>query len=230
MTDDPETALLAAVQADPDDANARDIYADWLEQRGDPRGEYLRLEVQRRHLPGRLAELALHIDPAWIRAIGGRFQLAFVESGPNKINTIKAVREVTGLGLRECVELVDGASADKPAVLFEELDLARARAIIAKLEPHMTLRFEPSHPAHTLALFGPSRRTYRVRLTAVGSRSHVISALHQRCGRGLADAVAIFDRVLAGESYELASGVDAATAAELAVELGRCGTVQTEYA
>ena len=37
------------------------------------------------------------------------FQVTIQEIGPNKINVIKAVREVTSLGLREAKELVEAA-------------------------------------------------------------------------------------------------------------------------
>jgi uncharacterized protein (TIGR02996 family) len=38
-----EDALIRAILASPEDATPRLVYADWLEERGDPRGEYLRL-------------------------------------------------------------------------------------------------------------------------------------------------------------------------------------------
>ena len=47
MTDD---AFLAAILATPDDDSPRLIYADWLEERGDPRGELLRVECRLRLL------------------------------------------------------------------------------------------------------------------------------------------------------------------------------------
>ena len=37
------------------------------------------------------------------------FDVVLAEVGPNKINVIKAVREITGLGLKEAKDLVDGA-------------------------------------------------------------------------------------------------------------------------
>src|SRR5262249_37159537 len=38
-----EDALLSAISAGPEDATLRGVYADWLEERGDPRADYLRL-------------------------------------------------------------------------------------------------------------------------------------------------------------------------------------------
>jgi uncharacterized protein (TIGR02996 family) len=46
-----EDALVRAILAAPDDAAPRLVYADWLEERGDPRGEYLRCQCERAGLP-----------------------------------------------------------------------------------------------------------------------------------------------------------------------------------
>ncbi|HEX5271780.1 MAG TPA: TIGR02996 domain-containing protein, partial [Gemmataceae bacterium] len=43
MTDD---AFLRAIIEDPDDDAPRLIYADWLEERGDPRGEFIRIQCE----------------------------------------------------------------------------------------------------------------------------------------------------------------------------------------
>src|SRR5690349_701974 len=111
MSDDPEAALLAAVHDDPNDVQAREIYADWLEERGDPRGEYLRLDMQLVTLPARLSELVAQIDPAWLRALSRRFGITITAVGPNKISAIKIVREVTGLGLKDAKDLVESVSS-----------------------------------------------------------------------------------------------------------------------
>ena len=49
--------------------------------------------------------------------------------GDNKVNVIKAVREVTGLGLKEAKDLVDGA----PKPVKEGVNKADAEAIVKKL-------------------------------------------------------------------------------------------------
>src|SRR5437899_1081940 len=41
-----EKAFLTAISADPDDLAVRLIYADWLEERGDVRSEFVRVQVQ----------------------------------------------------------------------------------------------------------------------------------------------------------------------------------------
>ena len=52
------------------------------------------------------------------------------EVGPNKVKVIKVVREVTGLGLKEAKEMVDGA----PKVVKEGASKAEAEDIKTKLE------------------------------------------------------------------------------------------------
>ena len=50
-------------------------------------------------------------------------------AGENKVNVIKAVREVTGLGLKEAKDLVDGA----PKAVKEAIPKADSEAILKKL-------------------------------------------------------------------------------------------------
>ncbi len=58
------------------------------------------------------------------------FKVILKEIGANKINVIKAVREVVALGLKEAKDLVEGA----PQVVKEGVTKAEAAAIKAKLE------------------------------------------------------------------------------------------------
>ena len=58
------------------------------------------------------------------------FNVELTDVGPNKVKVIKVVREVTGLGLKEAKEVVDGA----PKVLKEGAEKAEAEDIKAKLE------------------------------------------------------------------------------------------------
>lgn len=58
------------------------------------------------------------------------FNVELTEVGAEKIKVIKVVREVTGLGLKEAKEIVDGA----PKVLKEGLSKEDAEAAKAKLE------------------------------------------------------------------------------------------------
>ena len=58
------------------------------------------------------------------------FNVSIKEIGPNKINVIKAVREVTTLGLKEAKELVESA----PATVKEAINKEDAEELKAKLE------------------------------------------------------------------------------------------------
>jgi large subunit ribosomal protein L7/L12 len=56
------------------------------------------------------------------------FNANLTEVGPNKINVIKVVREITQLGLKEAKDLVDGApKAVKEGITREEADSIKAK-------------------------------------------------------------------------------------------------------
>ena len=57
------------------------------------------------------------------------FTVMLLEAGANKVQTIKAVRELTGLGLKEAKDLVDGA----PKPVKEGVAKADAEAALKKL-------------------------------------------------------------------------------------------------
>ncbi|MGA8055956.1 MAG: 50S ribosomal protein L7/L12, partial [Burkholderiales bacterium] len=57
------------------------------------------------------------------------FDVILSAAGENKVSVIKAVREVTGLGLKEAKDLVDGA----PKAVKEGIAKADAEAILKKL-------------------------------------------------------------------------------------------------
>jgi large subunit ribosomal protein L7/L12 len=58
------------------------------------------------------------------------FNVILAEVGPNKVSVIKAVREITGLGLKEAKDLVDAA----PKPIKEGVDKAAAEDAKKKLE------------------------------------------------------------------------------------------------
>jgi uncharacterized protein (TIGR02996 family) len=76
-----DEAFLRAIEAAPGDESLRLVYADWLEERDDPRGEYLRLEEKLRAMPyaspdrqaagRRWRESRASLDPAWLRRVEG---------------------------------------------------------------------------------------------------------------------------------------------------------------
>jgi len=79
--------------------------------------------------------------PVAVAAVGGaapaaaeeektEFTVVLASAGDKKINVIKAVREATGLGLKEAKELVDGA----PKPVKENIAKAEAEELKKKLE------------------------------------------------------------------------------------------------
>jgi len=99
-----------------------------------------------------LAELIKTLEDKWgvkaapvaVAAVGGgggaapaaaaeektEFNVELKESGANKINVIKVVREITGLGLKEAKDLVEGA----PKMIKEGVSKADADDMKKKLE------------------------------------------------------------------------------------------------
>jgi uncharacterized protein (TIGR02996 family) len=61
-----DNGFIEAILESPEDDSLRLIYADWLEERGDIRAEYLRLVHQQAQIPLRLAQLRKQLDPAWL--------------------------------------------------------------------------------------------------------------------------------------------------------------------
>ena len=83
------------------------------------------------------ASAPVAVAAAPVAAAGGaaeeektEFDVILANAGANKINVIKVVREVTGLGLKEAKEVVDGA----PKAVKEKISKADAEALKAKLE------------------------------------------------------------------------------------------------
>jgi large subunit ribosomal protein L7/L12 len=66
------------------------------------------------------------------------FQVILKDFGANKINTIKAVREVTALGLKEAKDLVDGA----PKAIKENATKDEAETIRKKFEGIATIEIK----------------------------------------------------------------------------------------
>ena len=58
------------------------------------------------------------------------FNVILKASGPNKLNVVKIVKDLTGLGLKEAKDLVDGA----PKPIKEGVSKADAEALVAKLK------------------------------------------------------------------------------------------------
>src|SRR4051812_10672217 len=81
-----ESAFLAAIRAAPGDLTVRGAYADWLDERGDPRAAFVRLTLSLADAASRIQELAPSLDPEWVRS------LARPWPGPGALNRIGAIR------------------------------------------------------------------------------------------------------------------------------------------
>jgi uncharacterized protein (TIGR02996 family) len=135
-----EAGFLRAIQARPEDDATRLVYADWLEERGDIRGEYLRLEHQLAQAPLRLAQLRAQIDHAWLAAVSKRRKVVLVSfPRERKLHVIKLVREITGLGLKEVVDLV----AAGRSTIQKDLTIEEAEQLAKRFQGLAVVSVEP---------------------------------------------------------------------------------------
>jgi uncharacterized protein (TIGR02996 family) len=135
-----EQGFLDAIKANPDDDVSRLVYADWLDERGDVRGEFLRLEHQLAKIPRRLAELRQQIDAEWVAAVCRRQRLVLVSYPPvHKIEVIRLVREITNLGLKEAKDLVETARS----TIRDGLTILEAEHIAQRFHEIAIVSIEP---------------------------------------------------------------------------------------
>jgi uncharacterized protein (TIGR02996 family) len=136
-----ETAFLDALATDPADDVTRLVYADWLEERGDERGDYLRGEIEfaaleefhprRDELALTLASLRERIDVAWLARAGKRFDVVlFGYEYSRKIAVIKSIITLIGCKLRQGKDLVERL----PSCLAAAQPLAEAEAFRAGMQ------------------------------------------------------------------------------------------------
>ena len=67
-----EAGFIAALLAEPDDRTTLLVYADWLDERNDPRGQYLRELTEKWPNQRRLDELRRTLDSDWVNLIDTR--------------------------------------------------------------------------------------------------------------------------------------------------------------
>lgn len=109
------TDFLSRIAQSPGDESLRLVYADALEEQGQvTRGEYLRLEVQ-------WCRVAHERERGWSTVL-------VRESTQFRIGSIKAIRELTGLGLKDSKDLSDAVMAGRPAVITRDRTRAEAEA------------------------------------------------------------------------------------------------------
>ncbi len=84
------------------------------------------------------------------------FDVELTEVGPNKVKVIKVVREITGLGLKEAKDVVDGAPK---VVKKSSLTRLKQRMHKAKLEERVLRLLLTERVPKCLSIFGTSARS-----------------------------------------------------------------------
>jgi uncharacterized protein (TIGR02996 family) len=213
-----EEGFLAQLAAHPEDDDTRRVYADWLEERADRRGEYLRLEIEyaglgeddprRAELEGRLRGLRVPIEPGWLARAGKRFDVWLLGYPPaGKIAVIKVIRELTECGLAEAKQL----SETLPALVLGDRCLADAERARDGLRRRLLPPGYPP-PAEATALIRPSPspapQTYQVWLLSFEpvNKIFVIRAVREVSGCGLAEAKNLVEGPLPALVYQCADG------------------------
>jgi uncharacterized protein (TIGR02996 family) len=119
-----EQGFLAQLAADPGDDATRLVYADWLDERGDVRGRYLRVELELAslaehderipELEEELNQLRQECSEGWADAAGKRWDVWLLNyRQTRKIQVIKLLRELApeAVGLKEAKELSEALPA-----------------------------------------------------------------------------------------------------------------------
>jgi uncharacterized protein (TIGR02996 family) len=167
-------AFRQAITADPEDDGLRLVYADWLEEHGDVRGEYLRLECALATMLGdgdqyaateaRLDILRESIDPSWLDEVGKLYDvmLTAVEK-VHGVNVMRNVREVMGTGIPEAMALVQGlVDSSIPCVILRRVSWRDAQEARRMLLAHWTGRPSPVDMARVKLVIStsPGPRAY----------------------------------------------------------------------
>ena len=126
-----EAAFLRALFDAPDDDAVRLVYADWLQERDDPRAEFLRLDCQLHRMPAsdrkrpelrkRLAALALTLEPDWVALTRRESIPDLVESTCHRIErTLPGLNYVVSLYVHRMPALPDASVEDYLRAAFGE--------------------------------------------------------------------------------------------------------------
>jgi uncharacterized protein (TIGR02996 family) len=101
-----DASFLAAVVDAPEDDLLRAVYADWLEERGDSRADYLRTEMvlvgMSEEDPGyfgveaRLRELRQAVDAEWVNLAGRRYRVEFEPPSPGQLGGLGLLASLFG--------------------------------------------------------------------------------------------------------------------------------------
>lgn len=179
-----DAAFLAALHDHPEDDATRLVYADWLEERGDPRAEYLRLGVAiaehlRRgqgyaDLRQRLLELSSSLPREWREQAGKRFDVILV-SASSLLDTIGALRKFTGRGIADAKHLIGTISTNGPKrvqhnLLLEDAEQLKENLEIGRWHENMNpLSTDESRCSVVIKESNPARPVPQFRVTVLGS-------------------------------------------------------------
>ena len=132
-----EERLISAITDAPLEQDARRIYADWLEERGDARAEFLRLEAQldsvdddsprRTELLKRLIDCVRTTDPHWLAIVCRRYDVVLKRVGKGHLDLIKHIRKTRGFPLLKAKQLVE---SELPVTLLPHCTRWEAQAFI----------------------------------------------------------------------------------------------------
>jgi uncharacterized protein (TIGR02996 family) len=208
-----DEAFLADILAHPDDDTPRLVYADWLEEQDDPRGRYLRAEVELARLnegdlryaelESELQQLREGIEPEWLAAAGKRYDVLLHGYRPHsKIAVIKVIRELTGCGLKEAK---DHSESVPPVCVLRAVSRAEAERGREQLSywngdkvAEVEVRVSGSRPADRPAPgeWRPEAR-YRlaIRSCPAGNEEALALALREISGLGLPEAKELCERL-----------------------------------
>jgi uncharacterized protein (TIGR02996 family) len=130
-----EDALLAAIQAAPNDQTARLVYADWLDEHDRPGGAYLRVEcelasvapnsLEHHYLQKKLRNAGVDVDAGWLARVSRvpieNCRLEFRFQCPKRWEQLRPTVEET---IRFCDQCL------RDVVFCESVELAKAHAAV----------------------------------------------------------------------------------------------------
>jgi uncharacterized protein (TIGR02996 family) len=164
---DEELAFLRAIHASHADLLPRLVYADWLDERGDPRAEFLRLEARAAQLTPehedaqavrrRLVELRAHLPPAWFALIGS-YRATRTEPDPRRAEQVanvlgRPVRYVDSEGYER--EIVAAAIGGLTHVAAYVESRSRRRGDVQDISYHLRIRGGEREAAWVVESYNP---------------------------------------------------------------------------
>ncbi len=133
-----EESLIQEILKQPEHEPARLVYADWLEERGDARAEFLRKECKLFNLrfdhsdaleiKNRLIELNDELDQAWLKRIATQYDVWLKESWTQTLLAANVIRSLSQLFLQNIISLANASNmiGRAPCRVVKGLSLTQA--------------------------------------------------------------------------------------------------------